>query len=647
MKIFGTFLFVLSLNSFVFAAAATEQIFQLAKGKKISESRAWKKLLHIERNFFGIPTTQIAESKFLLSNSPEFNTDDELRATLLAFQVPAETMAQVIQHPLKPTGDFKITDHSQHAICRFPARLKFLKSELAEASGFWSLLPTVNCTYQSIFLDSLSPKAISFVFSSYYADSPGSAFGHTFFRVNRNSQQTKVKQELLDFGIGFAANVTVTNPAIYALMGLFGGFTGAWTNLPYYYKVREYNDYEARDLWSYDLNLTAAEVEMFALHIWEVGAHSYNYFFFTQNCAYHMLTVLEAAAPRLHLIEHVPFYYIIPADSMKALFYERDFVKGYDYRPSARKVFLERTKRLDKSLLADFEDFADTEVLPANLSAVSELQRAYFLDAAIDLVDLRHPQLDAKKNPALYQQKELLLAQRAQVNIISPELRLPANPSEQPELSHGSSRLSLSYVDDHQIKTGLLSYRFALHNLQDPLIGMPRFSQLEFFNFGFQILPNDLHFREMNLFKVFNLSPRNFFEKKSSWGFELGIQNKIEYCSAFDNDCYLTGFLAKYGSAVHLFHDDSVAWALGTANVRYGAQLQDSKYYFAPGFELGVLYRFTDHNSFLATFAREYPVNRQYQQNYAAEFRRTIFKNLSFGIHFKNDTAGVTGHYFY
>ncbi len=647
MKIFGTFIFVISLHSYGFAVSATEQIFALATTKKVSESRAWKKLLHIERNFFGIPTTQIAESKFLLSNSPGFNTDDELNATLLAYQMPAETSAQIIQHPLKPIGDFKITDHSQHAICRFPARLKFLKTELNEATDFWNSLPKVNCSYQNIFLDSLSPKAISFVFSSYYADSPGSAFGHTFFRINRNTQQTKVKQELLDFGIGFAANVTVTNPAAYALMGLFGGFTGAWTNLPYYYKVREYNDYEARDLWSYDLNLTASEVEMFALHIWEVGAHSYNYFFFTQNCAYHMLTVLEAAAPRLNLIDHVPFYYIIPADSMKALFYEKDFVTGFNYRPSARKVFLERTKRIDQELVPAFENFADTEVLPASFSGLSELQKAYFLDAAIDLIDLRHPQLDAKKNPALYGKKELLLTQRAQVNVITPELQIFADPAEQPELSHGSSRLSLSYFEKNQVKTGLLGYRFALHDLQDPLIGMPRFSQLEFFNFSFQLLPGDLHFREMNIFKVFNLSPRNFFEKKSSWGFELGIQNKPEYCGLEGADCYLSGFLAKYGLAVHPFNESSVTWALATVNTRYGALLQDSKYYLAPGFEFGFLYRFSNSNSFLATFAREYPINRHYFQNYNIELRQTVLKNLSIGTQVKNDFVGFTGHYFY
>ena len=59
------------------------------------------------------------------------------------------------------------------------------------------------------------------------------------------------------------ANVTVSNGALYAVLGLVGGFTGSWSNLPYYYKVREYNNFEARDLWSYDLNLRPDEVALF------------------------------------------------------------------------------------------------------------------------------------------------------------------------------------------------------------------------------------------------------------------------------------------------------------------------------------------------------------------------------------------------
>lgn len=625
----------------------TEKILKLAQAKNISDSRAWKKLLHIEPNMFGLKTRQISDPGFYLSNSAEYADNSELAATLLAFTEPAEKFARMIEYPLKKNIQTKVLDHSQHAICRFPARLNFLKSELSEVSEFWDSLPKLNCVYQNIFLEAIEPESVSFVFSSYYSDSPGSAFGHTFFRINRKSNQAKSRQELLDYGVGYAANVTVTNEALYAVLGLVGGFTGSWSNLPYYYKVREYNNFEARDLWSYDLNLQPEEVKMLALHLWEVGPHYYTYYFFTQNCAFHMLTLLEAAAPRLHLTEHVPFYYVIPSDSMKALFYENNLVKKVSFRPSIRKVFLERVGSLNAVTFAAFEKYAESQDISESVGLAGEAERALFLDAAIDLLDLRYPNLTADKNQDIYLKKDELLKKRAQVDFISPEVNIKALLTEQPEGSHGSSRIGLTYREKTQVRSGNFEYRFALHDLQDPQVGLPQNSQLEFFNLNFKIIPGELKFEEMNIFKVFNLNPINFFEKKASWGIELGVQNKRAYCYSDDSDCFLNGALIKYGAAKNILSENFVIWGLGTVNFRYGPTLLDSKFYVAPGFEIGILHRFSADTSFLARFSREYPLDRAYDQNYETEFRHSFYRDISFGLRIKNDYYGAAAYYYF
>lgn len=623
-----------------------EKVLQLAVQKQVSDSRAWKKLLHIEPNMFGLSSRQISDPGFYLSNSPEYIKLSELEATLAGFAESPEKYARVIDHPLKKNQTLKVLDHSQHPICRFPARLAFLQTVLGDDHEFWSGLPKLNCVYKDIFLEAVNPESVSFVFSSYYSDSPGSAFGHTFFRINRQSSAAKSKQELLDYGVGFAANVTVSNSALYALLGLVGGFTGSWSNLPYYYKVREYNNFEARDLWSYDLNLQPAEVLMLALHLWEVGPHFYTYYFFTQNCAFHMLTLLEAAAPRLHLIEHVPFYYVIPADSMKALFYEKGLVKGVSFRPSIRKVFLERVKMLDLPTYAAFEKYSVSGDIAEINNLASEQQRALFLDAAMDLVDLRYPNLDIERNREQYLKKDELLKTRSTTNFISPEVAVKASVEDQPEGSHGSSRLGLNYQEKNGIKAGNLTYRFALHDLQDPQTGLPQNSQLEFFNFNFRLMPGELKFEEMNIFKVLNLNPVNFFENKASWGFELGVQNKHKFCLA-ETDCFLYGALAKYGTSRTLGSENLFAWSLGTLNLRYGQSLPDSELYAAAGFELGLLYRFTSESSFLTRFAREYPTGREYDQNYEAELRHSPFPDTSFGLRVRDDEYGVLFYYYY
>ena len=646
MKILGT-LFLLIFSATKAFAVNTDSVLLLAKTKNISESRPWKKLLHIEPNVFGFNYSQISDDGFYLSHSKEYKKLSELQATLIAFNEPADKYARFIEHPLKKNLTDKFLDHSQHPICRFPARLMFLKSELSEAKEYWKSLPQLNCLYQNIFLEAIDAASISFVFSSYYSDSPGSAFGHTFFRINRHSYQAKARQELLDYGVGYAANVTVSNQALYAVLGLVGGFTGSWSNLPYYYKVREYNNFEARDLWSYDLNLQPLEVKMLALHLWEVGPHFYTYYFFTQNCAFHMLTLLEAAAPRLHLVEQVPFYYVIPSDSMKALFYEKDLVKNITFRPSIRKVFLQRAKILEAPTFYKFEKYAQTGDLTFLSELASEKERALFLDAAIDLHDLRHPNLTLEKDQNTFKTKEDLLQKRALINYISPELKINAVSNEQPEGSHGSSRVGLSYQTKSQLNSQNIEYRFALHDLQDPQTGLPQNSQLEFFNLNFQILPGELKFQEMNLFKVCNLNPVNFFEDKDSWGVELGTQNKRAYCSVADTDCFLNGILFKYGTARNLLSEKFILWGLGTANIRYGTSLLGAKFYVAPGFEIGLLHRFTDSISFLARFSREYPIDRDYDQFYEAEYRYSFYKDINIGMRVKNDYYGFLAFYYF
>ena len=114
---------------------------------------------------------------FYLSHSEEYKKLSELQATLIAFNEPADKYARFIEHPLKKNLTDKFLDHSQHPICRFPARLMFLKAELSEAKEYWKSLPQLNCLYQNIFLEAIDAASISFVFSSYYSGNPGSAFG--------------------------------------------------------------------------------------------------------------------------------------------------------------------------------------------------------------------------------------------------------------------------------------------------------------------------------------------------------------------------------------------------------------------------------------------------------------------------------------
>ena len=62
---------------------------------------------------------------------------------------------------------------------------------------------------------------------------------------------------------------------------------------PYYMKVRIYNDVEWRDMWEYELDFKEEELSRLLDHLWELGGIYFKYYFFQENCSYHLLSLLE------------------------------------------------------------------------------------------------------------------------------------------------------------------------------------------------------------------------------------------------------------------------------------------------------------------------------------------------------------------
>ena len=148
--------------------------------------------------------------------------------------------------------------------------------------------------------------------------------------------------------------------------------------------MREYSDSESRDLWEYDLALTPREVAMLVAHLWELGGTWMDYWYLDENCSYHLLGALEAAAPRLRLIE--PFAcrpLVVPADTVKVLFRNPGLVRAVHYRPAIRTQFEARARELD----AAQADAVEALMLDpgAPLPAGAPAAQAAVLDAALDL----------------------------------------------------------------------------------------------------------------------------------------------------------------------------------------------------------------------------------------------------------------------
>lgn len=103
--------------------------------------------------------------------------------------------------------------------------------------------------------------------------------------------------------------------------------------MPYYDKVEEYGDLNHRDVWEYELNLTREEVDRVIRHTWELQNIYSDYYFFTENCSYNALFLLEAGRPTLRLTDQFKRW-VIPVDTVKAI-EKAGLFSRTAYRPSS------------------------------------------------------------------------------------------------------------------------------------------------------------------------------------------------------------------------------------------------------------------------------------------------------------------------
>ena len=197
-----------------------------------------------------------------------------------------------------------------NVLCRFPLRVKWLKENIPSLEKD---IVNYSCAELDEFLTLVDAKHVTMVFPTAHINSPASMYGHTFLRVSSNEETP-----LISNAVNFAAKTDDTNGLIFAYKGLFGEYEGRYSILPYYEKIKEYNNLEQRDIWEYDLNLTQDEIDRLVLHAFELKDSYSDYFFFKENCSYNILWLLEVARYDLDLVSHFTFK-TVPLDSIKIL----------------------------------------------------------------------------------------------------------------------------------------------------------------------------------------------------------------------------------------------------------------------------------------------------------------------------------------
>ena len=459
---------------------------QKALDDKIYEKRYWKLLLHYHGK-----KSEIDDPSFFLSPKGRTSPKEELVATLYALY-----------------NEKRFDDNA--TACLYPARTHWLQKQL-----HLSDLPKVECTeYKKVF-QRVDPQSATLVFPSAHINSPASMFGHTFIRIN-----SSFHSRLLAYAVNYAAdaNPDKENAVVFAFKGLFGGYRGRYSLLPYYDKLKEYRDTENRDIWEYDLNLTREEVVRMFEHIWEIKDVHSSYYFFTDNCSYEMLWLIEAARPSVHLREHF-FFEVIPLETVHVA-KEEGLIEKTSYRPSKRSIIEAYKEVLPYSAVLLAKQLAKGESTPETLlqSHYNEDTERYTLEAATELAQYYYQksELDKERYLDIFHTLTSMRAKLGRTKKIAP--KKPYDPLD----GHRANRVSLALQSIDGKGALHFGFRPAYHDLGDPLYGFLRGTQIEFLNLSFYATKEKLHLDKATILSIESIAQSDSFFNNLCWRTNIG-----------------------------------------------------------------------------------------------------------------------------
>ena len=339
-----------------------EALLDRADELALAEDPTWLQLLHYENSPRQGGRSAIVSDDFFLATQGASDPKAELRETLKGFY--------------KPVGD----DPNQHATCRFPARLHWLRTRIQFADV---PLPFARCDELFKWARFGSLDSVSVISVNGYFGNPASTFGHLLIKLNNSPDATG--DELLDTGVNFGAAIPEDESLItYIGRGLFGGYRASFSDKKFYAQYNVYSDSEARDMWEYRLALTHYQERFLVYHLWELVDQEYIYYFLRENCGLRMAEVLEMVL-EVDLDADSSGWYL-PVTLFHGLEDANDNVGGklisrVRYIPSKEKEYSTRFRSLDAEQKQYFDNYVANLPAPVSLSEEKEQQTVVALIA--------------------------------------------------------------------------------------------------------------------------------------------------------------------------------------------------------------------------------------------------------------------------
>lgn len=588
------------------------ELIRRAHSVALHDQRYWHLLLHYRPTISGGYESEADEAGFFLAPKGKTDPKAELEATLTHF-----FSRELVGRSRQP------------ARCAFIARYHWLKAALAIDE---TRLGLERCERFRSWYAELNPASITLIFPSAYMNNPSSMFGHLLLRVNQKGQTEQTS--VLAYTINYSADVTTDNGILFAVLGVTGGFKGYFSTHPYYVKANEYGDFENRDIWEYHLNLTQEQIERLLMHTWEMGNASFDYFFFKENCAYHILSLLDVADPDLRLTERF-WFYTFPSEAVRMIAENPGLVAEMTFRPSRRTKI-----RRGREVLSGNEQIWLARIISDPSLAQSQTfismppqRQALMLDVASDYL-LYRVATEESDTVAYQERNKTVLIARSKLGV--PPVPVALTPvTGPPEQGHNTVRTGLGAGWREGEFFTELNFRLAFHDLLDPGYGYTPDAQIEALGVALRHYARSNHTRleRFTLVNIVSLSPMDALFKSASWKVSTGLETIQHNHCRF---CRIGNINAGIGVATESsWLKREVYFGFAELATEYG-RVFNSNYRLGGGGTVGALVDISEHWKFAVSGTYlSFPLGeKSHEWRFSAQQRYTLHKNVALRFDF-------------
>jgi len=375
----------------------------------------------------------------------------------------------------------------------------------------------------------------------------------------------------------------------------------------------------------------------------------FDYFFFGENCAYHILSLIEAAEPSIHLLDRFPFY-TIPVDTVRLLS-DSGLVGEVVSRPSRSTLVRRKREAMnDEERVWLNRLIGDPQALKTDrfLSFPAD-QQAFILETASDYLLMRGS-MGVEGEP-FREKNRSILAARSQLKVAPTEI--PIEPYvKRPDLGHGTSRIGFGagWRNDRAFEE--INVRAAYQDLLDPDFGYTPNAQIEVMSFAIRHYHDQSQARleRFSPVNMISLSPMDSLFQAPSWKLNLGM-NTIAYrgCQLCTNG-YLNGGIG--GAVESQLIGRQVFYAMAEVEANASKAYEES-HRIGGGGTVGMLADITDRWKLLAsgTYLRYALGEKSEDWRWSVGQRFSLTTNLAFRVEYNhrshdNDVLATLQMYF-